>query len=220
MTSSLSTQLNDFIVCRGLLIRVNQAFSAANWSCAQCCHAVIVAKSKIKWTWSLYCFGEICQWVVTSQNAIDNGLTRRTPWWRTDDKRALKESVVSCNYHHIYLESLSKFWCSNCLQPKFILSFSRKHPARCVSVSKSESSVWQLSTDLNSWGNYRWRNGNYYTTWKIGHRLETASVRLFEVKDHSSQLCVWCENTSILLLVPLSESYLFIYYNFFNSSVA
>lgn len=143
MTSSLSTQLNDFIVCRGLLIHVNQAFSAANWSCAQCCHAVIVAKSKIKWKWSLHCFGYICQRVVTSQNATDNGLTHRTPWWRTDDKRTLKESVVSCNYRHIYLESSSKFWCSNCPQPKFsfMLSFSSKHPARCVSVSKSESSV-------------------------------------------------------------------------------
>lgn len=62
---SFNTNYIYFFVCCSLLICVNKTNPAVNWSCAQCCHAAIVAKSEIKCKWSLHCFGHICHWLAT-----------------------------------------------------------------------------------------------------------------------------------------------------------
>lgn len=111
--------------------------------------------------------------------------------WLSGD--ALKINVVSCNHNMlVLLKSQRKFGCFNC--------------RRLVIPPRLRNHDFDISTDLNTRGNYGCRSGNYYATGERHRRpQETASVRLFEViKDNSSAL-MWCENTAVLLLVPLSK---------------
>ena len=121
----------------------------------------------------------------------DNGLTRRTPWWHTDDKVAFKEALSAVIIGTFISKVRQSFDVPTaCNRSSASSCHSPANIQLDVSARVKASQVFDISTDLNSSGNYRWRNGNYCTTWKIGQRLETASVRLFEVKDNSSQL--WC----------------------------
>lgn len=78
------------LFCGSLLICVYQTVSVANWSGAQCRHAAIVAKSKIKWKRSLHCFGDVCHWLATITFqahwgfwSLDVLFHYRKPVWRT-----------------------------------------------------------------------------------------------------------------------------------------
>lgn len=123
--------------------------------------------------------------------------------WANDShftRTSQTNKLLHCNT--VSLRKRTSFWDTDIFSTWFSLYRTAQHHLKAVASIRSST-----STDLNTWSNYRWWNGNYDTTWRkektlfSGDSLKYPRVFHPNQKIHSSSC--WCHFYWVAMIEPV-----------------